>query len=71
MPSKKHSSLVAMAAFSTRIGAAGEAMQLQQLQQVTQEMVAQVSQLLQVCLVVLAVTCGSEASMAWYISCSK
>lgn len=42
--------MLAMAAVTTRIGAAGEAMQLQQLQQVTHEMVAQVSQLLQVSL---------------------
>jgi hypothetical protein len=40
--------MLAVAAVSTRIGDAGEAMQLQELQQVTQEMVAQVSQLLQV-----------------------
>jgi hypothetical protein len=51
--------MLAMAAVSTRIGAAGEAMQLQQLQQLTQEMVAQVAQLLQVGVVSDAATAGS------------
>jgi hypothetical protein len=57
--------MLAMAAVSTRVGAAGEAMQLQQLQQVTQEMVAQVSQLLQVSQVVLAEKCDLKAVMTF------